>query len=128
MRILIDTSVFLWFVNDHRALQNRNRGLIIDRRNESLVSVASIWEMAIKSKTGKLDLPLPFPQFIDKALLDNRFTILPVRISHLKLISELPLHHRDPFDRLLIAQSIVEDIPVLSGDASFDHYPVQRVW
>ena len=129
MRYLLDTSVFLWYVSEHPKLGSHLISIIGDRRNTVHLSIVSIWEAAIKFNVGKLDLVTPpFSAWIDRELAANSFDLLEITIPHLKQYADLPLHHRDPFDRLLIAQSIVEDIPVLSGDASFDHYPVQRVW
>ncbi len=129
MKYLLDTSSFLWFVNDDRKLSAIARAILEDTANENHLSLISIWELAIKSTLGRgLELPRPFPQFIDTVLEHYDFKILEISLSHLKHVHDLPLHHRDPFDRLLIAQSQVENIPVITSDAAFDHYPVQRVW
>ena len=102
--------------------------LISNPSNISFVSIASIWEMAIKSRTGKLEIPTPFAQFIDTALLNNSFIIRNISFPHLKQVADLPLFHRDPFDRLLIAQSLAENLPIITNDAVFDQYQVQRIW
>ena len=93
------------------------------------LSLVSIWELAIKFRTGKLELiPASLSDWVDKQLAENSFRLLEIKISHLKRYADLPLMHRDPFDGLLIAQSQVEGIPVISNDAAFDHYAIQRIW
>ncbi len=128
MRYLLDTSTFLWFVSDYARLSANARRPLEDAGNTIHLSVVSIWEIAVKSNTGKLQLPLPFDAFIDTAIPGNSLSVLNIEIAHIRLLASMPLHHRDPFDRLLIAQSQVEDIPILTSDAAFDRYPVQRVW
>ena len=129
MNYLLDTSAFLWFVHDDRRLSARAADLIESPSNEIYLSLASIWEIAIKVNLRRgLELRRPFPEFIDHHVNSNRFELLEINVAHLKRAHDLPLHHRDPFDRLLIAQSQVEDIPVLTSDAAFDQYDIQRVW
>ena len=129
MRYLLDTSSFLWFVNDDNKLSEAARELIEDADTEICLSLVSIWEIAIKATLGRgLDLPRPFTQFIDIVLKNYDFNVMEISISHLKRVHDLPLHHRDPFDRLLIAQSLVENIPVITSDAAFDQYAIQRLW
>lgn len=96
--------------------------------NENFVSIVSIWEIAIKYGIGKLNLEVPFDDFIDRQIIPNGIQLLDLKLEHLKLVSALPLHHRDPFDRLLIAQAIIEDILIISADRVFSLYPVQRMW
>ena len=129
MNYLLDTSAFLWYVNNHRDLSVVARNLISDANTTMYLSIASIWELAIKANLGRgLILHEPFPIFIDEQLRTNRFHLLRISIEHLKRVHDLPLHHRDPFDRLLVAQSQVENIPIIPSDAAVDQYPVQRVW
>ena len=129
MNYLLDTSSFLWFVHDDRRLSASAADIIENSGNEIYLSIASIWEIAIKVNLRRgLVLRWRFPEFIDHQLNTNRFELLEIKVAHLKLVSDLPLHHRDPFDRLLIAQSQVENIPVISSDAAFDSYEIQRVW
>ena len=129
MNLLLDTSSFLWFVVDDNRLSTGAAERIIDSVNEIYLSLASIWEIAIKANLRRgLELRRPFPDFIDYHLSANRFRLLDIKVSHLKAVAALPLHHRDPFDRLLIAQSHVENIPVITNDAAFDQYPIKRVW
>ena len=129
MSYLLDTSTFLWFVNDDWKLSADARLLVEEPGIEIHLSLVSIWEIAIKSTLGRgLELPRPFVQFIDVVLQNYDFKVLEISISHLKRVSELPLHHRDPFDRLLIAQSLAEDLPIISSDSVFDRYPIDRFW
>ncbi|MGH8000220.1 MAG: type II toxin-antitoxin system VapC family toxin [Brasilonema sp.] len=128
MRLLIDTHVLIWYILDIQKLSATVRILIDDKGNEIMVSTASLWEMAIKQSTGKLSFHLPFEVFITQQLSLNDFNLLDIKIDHLAVVATLPLHHRDPFDRLLIAQSIVEQIPILSTDSAFDAYPIERLW
>lgn len=130
MMFLLDTHTFIWYVMDNSRLSNQVIELINDENNQIFVSVVSLWEIAIKQSIGKLTFnqPLPFEIFITQQLHLNNFSLLDIKISHVAVISSLPLHHRDPFDRLLIAQSIVENVPLLSADQIFDAYPIQRLW
>jgi PIN domain nuclease of toxin-antitoxin system len=129
MSYLLDTASFLWFVYDDRRLSNVAKSLISDPYATTYLSIASVWELAIKANLGRgLALHEPFPDFIDGELRTNRFELLEISVAHIKRIYALPLHHRDPFDRLLIAQSQIENIPVITSDAAFDHYSIQRLW
>lgn len=128
MILLLDTHTFIWYVTDNSRLSRRVLELINDEDNEIFISIASLWEIAIKQSLGKLSFNQQFEVFITQQLSLNDFTLLDITISHLAQVSTLPLHHRDPFDTLLIAQSIVENIPVLSADTIFDAYSIQRFW
>ena len=128
MKLLLDTHIFIWYALDIQRLTAQVRALVDDENNEILLSTASIWEMAIKQSTGKLSFSLPFKMFIMQQLSFNNFNLLEIKIDHLAIVATLPLHHRDPFERLLIAQSIVEQIPILSADSAFDAYPINRIW
>lgn len=128
VKFLLDTHTFIWFILDVRQLSAVAKTIIEDRNSKILVSTASLWEIAIKMSLGKLDMGAPFEQLIPGQLIANRMEILPISVAHLYQVAQLPFHHRDPFDRLLIAQSLSENLPILSRDATFDHYAVQRVW
>ncbi|MBE8997552.1 type II toxin-antitoxin system VapC family toxin [Nostoc sp. LEGE 12447] len=128
MRLLLDTHTFIWYVTDNSRLSNQVVELINDENNEILLSIASLWEIAIKQNLGKLSFNQPFEIFITQQLNLNDFSLLDINISHVTVVATLPLHHRDPFDRILIAQSVVENIPLLSADKIFDAYPIRRVW
>jgi PIN domain nuclease of toxin-antitoxin system len=128
MRVLLDTHTLLWhFLGDSR-LSAAAKYTIENPTNAVLVSPASYWEISIKVSRGKLILHRPYPVFIQEAITDNGFTILPIHPLHTSELIGLPFHHRDPFDRLLIAQAVVEQIPVISADPMFDSYPVTRIW
>ena len=127
MKFLIDTHTFLWFIIDSAKLSNDALDLL-ESDSELLISTASLWEMAIKVSIGKLLLPQPYNKFIAQQLKVNCIDKLPIRLSHLTTVSTLPLHHRDPFDRMIIAQAIVENLSVVSADTAFDSYPIKRLW
>ena len=131
MRLLLDTHAFLWFIADDPQLSTRARTLIEDRANERLISAASLWEMAIKVSLGKLTLADPFDVFMPRELAANQVSVLPIELRHAVHVASLPFppsNHRDPFDRLIIAQGIVEGLTILSADTRFDAYPMTRTW
>jgi PIN domain nuclease of toxin-antitoxin system len=128
MNLLLDTHTFLWFILGDPQLSARAKDLIEDTRNEKWLSVASVWEMAIKVSVGKLTLHQPFDILLTDQLQRNGIELLPITLPHLFQVATLPFPHRDPFDRLLIAQSLVEKMPCVSADAVFDNYGVTRLW
>ena len=129
MSFLLDTSTFLWFVNEAGSIREETRRIIEDPDNAIHVSLVSFWEIAIKANLGRgLNLPHPFSVFIDMALDNYDFKILEITVLHIKRVNTLPHFHRDPFDRLLIAQALTESLPLISNDAAFDSYRVQRLW
>ena len=128
MRVLIDTHALLWFLNNSPRLSRRARSLIIEPRNEVLVSVGSLWKVVIKASLGRLELEEPFEELIPAQLDAERIEVLPIELRHLAALGGLPFHHRDPFDRLIIAQAVAEGIPVVSRDREFDPYPVEVLW
>jgi PIN domain nuclease of toxin-antitoxin system len=128
MKVLLDTHAFLWFVTDDPRLGSVAKSSIQDPTNERILSAASLWEMAIKFSLGKLKLAKPFATLIPEQLAANVIQILPIQLSHVVAVAGLPFHHRDPFDRLLIAQAIVEGIGLLSAESVFDAYGVKRIW
>jgi PIN domain nuclease of toxin-antitoxin system len=128
MRSVLDTHTFLWFVGGDARLSTAARQAIEDLDNEIVISTASLWEIAIKVKLGKLDLAAPYEQFIPVELQRQRISVLPIEVAHLSVVARLPLHHRDPFDRLIIAQALTEGMPVITADDVFGVYSVQCVW
>jgi PIN domain nuclease of toxin-antitoxin system len=128
VRLLLDTHALLWFALGDSQLSPNALALITDPSHEQLVSAGTVWEIAIKVSIGKLILHQPYEDFIDSAVRQNGFSILPVEPRYTAALIGMPFHHRDPFDRLLIARSLVESIPVVSADAAFDAYGVQRLW
>jgi len=128
MRILLDTHTFLWFIEGNTRLSLTARQLIEDSTNERLFSIASVWEMAIKFSLGRLKLSQPLATLIPQQLVRNRIDLLGIALDHTAVVSALPFHHHDPFDRLLISQAIFEQIPLISIDSVFDQYGVIRLW
>lgn len=128
MRVLLDTHAFLWFALDDPQLSKTGRELIADSDNEILFSPASYWEIAIKISLGKYHLDEDFRKFMERQIAENDLILLPITVAQVAVVTTLPFHHKDPFDRLLIAQAITEEIPLLSADKVFDKYPVTRIW
>ena len=126
MAVLLDTHAFLWWCNDARDLSKKARKIIAEE--DCLVSLASMWEIAIKASQGKLKLPGSFGRYLPEQIALNGFTQLEIGFRHVAGCSDLPWHHRDPFDRLLAAQALEEDLAVVSRDLVFAHYGVRRVW
>lgn len=127
MKALLDTHTFLWAISDDPRLSNRAKQ-IFTGPNALWLSVASIWEILIKAKAGKLLLPQPSGPYLVKKLGENRIEVLPIKLDHVLRIESLTAHHRDPFDRILIAQSIEEKLPLITADPLFERYPVDLVW
>lgn len=128
MNLLLDTHVFIWLSLSPERLSERVTDLLMDETNLWFLSLVSVWEMQIKRQLGKLSLNLPLPELIASQQQTNGLQLLPIELNHIFALENLPQFHRDPFDRLLIAQAITEQIPLLSIDTVFDHYPVQRLW
>ena len=128
MNLLLDTHVLLWFLNDDPQLVSTARLLIEEPAHRKFVSVATCWEIAIKVGVKKLDLGEPATPFLPRELTTNHFDLLGIELVHATFVEALPKHHKDPFDRLLAAQALVEHIPLVSADAIFDQYGVQRLW
>ena len=126
-RLLLDTNAFLYFINNDSALSKTAKDLL-EAEIDLLISAACLWEIAIKFSIGKLSLPDSFGNFIPSQIYKNSIEILPVTLPHLEKVSTLPFHHKDPFDRLIIAQSMVESLPIISSDAAFDSYGIERIW
>ena len=116
MRLLLDTHAFLWFILNDPQLSVLAKELIIGPGNEIEISPASYWEIAIKISLNKYSLPEPYGVFMEREIAANDFRILPIELKHTAALTTLPFYHRDPFDRLLIAQAIVEGIPIVSND------------
>ena len=128
MRFLLDTHALIWFLDGDTQLSSHARAMIEDPNHEVFLSVASLWEMAIKVSLGKLMLGAPFQTLFPRQLELNSIEVLDISLAHLHQLLSLPLHHRDPFDRLLLAQAQVEGCPIISTDAVFDLYAVRREW
>jgi PIN domain nuclease of toxin-antitoxin system len=126
--LLLDAHALLWFFWDDSQLSANAKARIEDAGNRKLVSIATCWEIAIKAGLGKLDLGEPSRSFLSREITRNNFELLPVSLDHATTVEGLMMHHRDPFDRLLVAQSMVENLSVVSTDAVFDKYGVSRLW
>ena len=126
MKVLLDTNTFLWGLSAPERLSATARNAIAS--SERFLSVASIWEVLIKARTGKLSLPDPAGRYLTAQMNANGVSVLSVQLDHVLQIENLPLHHRDPFDRILIAQSIAEGWPIITSDRDFQKYPVRVIW
>jgi PIN domain nuclease of toxin-antitoxin system len=121
-------ACFLWFITNDPQLSATAQNLIADPHNDILISPASYWETGIKVSLGKYPLSVPFETFITQGIHGNGFKVLPIEPRHVAAITAMPFHHRDPFDRLLVAQAQVERIPLVSKDLVLDRYGVNRLW
>jgi len=128
MKLLLDTHAFIWWDSDPLRLAPRALALCQDLENVVLFSVASVWEMQIKIQLGKLRLDLPLSELIAAQQRINKVEILPVILEHALALDKLPSHHKDPFDRLLIAQAQVEEAVLISKDPIFSEYSVKVIW
>jgi len=126
MTLLLDTQAFLWWVTDDRRLSKRARTAIA--ATPCVVSIASCWEMAIKASIGRLTVPLPLSRFVQEQLEINGFSLLPIALEAAAAVADLPFHHRDPFDRLLVAQAQQHGVAIVSADPVFTKYRVRRIW
>jgi PIN domain nuclease of toxin-antitoxin system len=128
VRLLLDTHAFLWFILDDPQLSAGANRLISDPNHDIEVSPATYWEIAIKIKLGKYSLPQAYQSFMETHISANDIKILPILPKHTAMLTTMELHHKDPFDRLLLAQALTENIPIISADTQFDAYSVQRFW
>jgi PIN domain nuclease of toxin-antitoxin system len=128
VRLLIDTHTLFWSVEEPAKVSPTAMAAIKPLSNEVLLSAATIWELSIKVGQGKIVLSQPYRQWMETAIADLKLTILPVTVEYADRQSTLPPHHKDPFDRLMIAQALVEGIPIASVDTAFDLYGVKRIW
>ena len=128
MKYLLDTHTLLWFLKGEKKLSDKARQLIDDRHNKKYLSIVSLWEIAIKVSLGKLVLNKPFERLFPEQLDFNRIEILDITADSLIKLTTLSFHHRDPFDRLIIAQALVEELPIIGADTAFDAYGISREW
>ena len=128
MKLLLDTHTFLWWITDSPELSVRVRDAIRNPENELFLSVASAWEMAIKVDLGRLHLPVRPDRFSPNQLAKNAIESLPIQMGHALNVSRLPIIHRDPFDRIIISQAILEKMPVVTRDADIAKYKVKILW
>ena len=125
MRALLDTHTVLWWINDDPRLSERCRGIISNGSNEVLFSAVSAWEIAVKARRGRLVLPGETEPYIREQVVRNRFEVLTIDLTHALRVALLPDHHKDPFDRMLIAQAQVENLTILTADPEIARYPVK---
>lgn len=127
MKAILDTHAFLWALAGDARLSGHARDIFTGSTDLSL-SIASVWEILIKAQSGKLSFPRPAGPYVLSRMAENRIKRLPITIDHLLALDRLPVHHRDPFDRMLIAQSMEEHWPIITADPIFKKYPVQVIW
>jgi len=128
MKLLLDTHTFIWWDSSPQKLSPKALALCQNPENILLLSIGSIWEMQIKIQLGKLSLNLHLPELIESQQQTNNIEVLPINLTHLFTLDSLPNHHKDPFDRLLISQAIVENAVLVSGDSILANYPVKIEW
>lgn len=128
MKLLIDTHVFIWLNDDSSQLSNKVKELYLSREHEVYLSIASAWEMQIKVQLGKLGLAMPIEALVSQNIQDNDLYLLPIDLSHIAQLEKLPPHHKDPFDRMIIAQAMVEGFTIVSIDHVFADYAVPVIW
>ena len=128
MKLLLDTHAFLWAISGDPRLSEKAEQLFVTGRNELYFSVASVWEVLTKVQIGKLPLPSPVGRYLSDQLARNSVYVLPVQLEHVLRLETLPLHHRDPFDRILVAQSLHEDLPILTADPLLKKYSATLIW
>lgn len=128
MDLLLDTHSILWYAFGSAKLSSKAKALIDDPANEKFLSIASPWEVGIKVSSGKLTVAKPVDAFFDDQIRLLSLQLLPISLAHVARISGLPFHHRDPFDRMLVAQSLTEGIPLVSADPVLDTYGIARLW
>jgi len=127
MKYLIDTHVLLWIVNDPDKLSKNVRDIYLNEENEILVSIASIWEMAIKISFGKLKLASSLSEFVEEQIIGNKMQVFNLNLQSIYRLESLPYHHRDPFDRIIISQAICDDIPIITHDKEFCKYDISCI-
>jgi PIN domain nuclease of toxin-antitoxin system len=128
MRVLLDSHTLIWAADDPAKLSATALAAIQDPANNRLLSAGTIWEIGIKVGKARLPLTLPYRQWMEKAIADLKLDILPITVEYAERQAALPAHHNDPFDRLLIAQALVDGLPIVSADTVFESYGVKRMW
>lgn len=128
MKLLFDTHSFIWWHSQRAKLSPEVLKFCADPDNQLYLSVVTVWEIQIKHQIGKLELTKPIETIVEEQQLQNAVTLLPITLPHVLQLDSLPLHHRDPFDRLLIAQAQIEGLTVISHDSMFGHYSIKVVW
>lgn len=127
MKALLDTHTFLWAISGNKKLSRRAEQIFVGP-NDLWLSVASLWEILIKVQIGKFPLPVPAGPYLVRKMVENQIEALPVRLDHVLRVEALPMHHSDPFDRILIAQSLEESLPLVTADGRFERNPIEVIW
>lgn len=128
-RVLLDTQAFLWAAQAEKSLSSKARSVILNSQIHSYLSLVSLWEIQIKLGLGKLRLPVSLSTAVQRGVKELGIELLPLQIEHIYRLGELPLlNHRDPFDRLLMAQALYEEMPIVGSDKAFDAYGIRRIW
>ena len=128
MRVLVDTHTFLWALLENHRLSAKAKQILTSKEHELYFSLVSLWEIAVKMKIGKLNTVGSSVTYIRDEMAEYGMELLPIRYEHILQLEQLPLHHSEPFDRLLIAQAIAESLPILTHDEKFPLYPVKLIW
>lgn len=128
MKLLLDTHIFIWWASEPERLSEKVLNLCEDSTNNLILSVVSVWEMQIKLQLGKIKLHMPLQDLIESQQQTNNIRIFPIELRHVLALENLPAYHKDPFDRLLIAQANVENLFLITKDPVFSEYPVKLVW
>lgn len=128
MNVLIDTHVFIWLDTQPEKLSQKALEICQNTDNKLYLSIASVWEMQIKVQLGKLDLKVPLAEMVNVQRQENDLQLLNIALDHVYQLQKLPFHHNDPFDRIIIAQSFLENVPIISIDRIFTQYAVAVLW
>ena len=128
MKFIADTHAFLWFITDSERLSPKAKTFLEASESDRVLSAASIWEIAIKTSLGKLSFKKPLEELLPEQIRLNYFQVLDISSEHALRVAGLPMLHRDPFDRMIVAQALVERLPILSNDGALDGYGVRRLW
>ena len=128
MDILLDTQIILWSISGDKRLSKKSRSVFLDPAHNLYFSMAGYWEIAIKISIGKLELVSHWPEIIEREMRGNFIKFLPITKEHCNYLTELPFHHRDPFDRLLVAQTKIEEMSLLSSNSRLKKYGIEVIW
>ena len=128
MEYLLDTHALLWIVTDDKQLSNKVEKLFLNEQNEIFLSIVRLWEIAIKVSLKRLELGQSLSDFYFKHVIGNKIRLLDIKVEHLAELENLEFHHRDPFDRILVAQCLVEKMAIMSKDKIFSNYSIKRIW
>ena len=128
MKLLLDTHAFLWFIEGNQNLSLTAKNAIESPTNQRYLSIASLWEIAIKVSIGKLEICMNLTELVNREVYGNAINLLEIQSQHLDILAALPFHHKDPFDRLILAQGLTEKMPIITKDNLFANYPVTLIW